>query len=188
MIGFNAARRYLSIFGKFPLILCLFMGALFFPTELFSQETAVPEALRRPERGEAPRYARDFVIGELGQGEASAGAYSFARNLISAIAAGRNDEPALANYHSILTEKLFEEIRGIRPRTYRLGGGRTEADGSVSFLARFIGQTESITGELFIRFEEGNWILDDLIIEEKRTLSEIGDGYRYNFSPYERFY
>jgi len=30
--------------------------------------------------------------------------------------------------------------------------------------------------------------LDDLILEGKRTLSDIRDSYRYNFSPYERFY
>jgi hypothetical protein len=88
----------------------------------------------------------------------------------------------------VLTESLSQEIRSIRPRSYRLGGGRLEADGCVSFMTRFIGQDESITGELFIRFEEGNWILDDLILEEKRAISEIRDGYRYNFSPYERFY
>jgi hypothetical protein len=163
-------------------------GLCFFPVQLSSQETAVPDALRRPDRSEAPRYAYDFVIGELGQGEASDGAYLFARNLLSAITAGRNDAPVLANFGSVLTEGLFQEIRDIRPRSYRLGGGRTEADGSVSFVTRFIGQEESITGELFIRFEEGDWILDDLILEEKRAVSEIRDGYRYNFSPYERFF
>jgi hypothetical protein len=41
---------------------------------------------------------------------------------------------------------------------------------------------------LFIRFEEGSWVLDDLFLEEERAISEIRDGYRYNFSPYERFY
>jgi hypothetical protein len=172
--------------SRILLILCLFTGLCFFPHELSSQETAVPDALRRPERGEAPRYAYDFVIGELGQGEASDGAYLFARNLLSAITTGRSDAPVLEN--SALPESLFQEVRGIRPRSFRLGGGRNEADGSVSFVTRFIGQDESITGELFIRFEDGSWILDDLFLEEKRAISEIRDGYRYNFSPYERFY
>ena len=187
MTGYNAARRCQSIFGNYMLILCLLLG-LFLAPKLFSQETAVPETLRRPERGEAPRYAKDFVIGELGKGEASDGAYLFARNVLSAITAGRNEEPALANFRSVLTDGLFQEVKGILPHSYRIGGGRTEADGSVSFLVRFIGQTESITGELFVRYEEGTWTLDDLSLEEKRTISEIRDGYRYNFSPYERFY
>jgi hypothetical protein len=46
-----------------------------------------------------------------------------------------------------------------------------------------------MAGELFVRQEEGgNWILDDLVLEEKKALSEIRDSYRFDFSPYERFY
>ena len=69
-----------------------------------------------------------------------------------------------------------------------------EADGSVSFLVRFLGSEESIAGELYlVKAEEPNseiarWQLDDFILEEKRELSEIRDSYRYDFSPYERFY
>jgi len=168
-----------------------------------------PETLRRPERGEAPRYPKDLVIGELGQGETSEGVYLLAQNIISAVIAGRRDAPALAGSAYSLTESAFEEIRSIRPRYYRLGGGRTEVDGCVSFLLRIIGSDLSITGELFLRQAEtadledsgapsegaarssqgtGRWLFDDLILEEKRALSELRDTYRYDFSPYERFY
>ena len=156
----------------------------------------VPDELRRPERSEAPRYPRDLVIGELGQGEVSEGAYLFARNIMSAVTEGRREAQVLENSGYILAESIFNDVSNIRPRSYRLGGGRTEADGCVSFLVRIIGQQESITGELFIRWEEAEetdvagakWLLDDLILEEKRTLADIRDSYRFNFSPYERFY
>ena len=182
--------------------IAFFLLALSLITQkIASQDTAgnqaVPDGLRRPERGEAPRYPKDLVIGELGRGEASEGAYLFARNILAAIAEGRRDAQALENTGYILTENIFDEVRSLRPRSYRLGGGKTEVDGCVSFLVRIIGQQESITGELFIRWEEaageensdaGIWFLDDLILEEKRTLADIRDSYRYDFSPYERFY
>jgi hypothetical protein len=42
----------------------------------------------------------------------------------------------------------------INPRIFRLGGGREEQDGSVSFLVRFAGREQGITGELFVRLIE----------------------------------
>ena len=180
---------------------CLLLGLCFFSQLIISQETntsvvPVPDALRRPERGEAPRYPEDLVIGELGQGRAPQGAYLFAQELLSALARGRNDAPVLERSSSRIAENVFEEIRSINTRSYRIGGGRDELDGSVSFIVRFIGREDSITGELFVRFGEttpgrqegGRWLLDDLILEEKRALSGINDNYRYDFSPYERFF
>jgi hypothetical protein len=168
-----------------------------------SQEAAdyaqtVPEALRRPERGEAPRYPKDMVIGDLGQGDVSEGAYLYARNILTAVTAGRSDAQVLTNSGFSFTESVFDSVRTIRPRDSRLGGGRNEPDGCVSFLFRIIGPQESITGELFIRpaeaadatdtIAEGRWLLDDFVLEGKRTLTDIRDSYRYDFSPYERFY
>ena len=172
-------------------MICLF-GLWLITLGLFAQEAtsiyAVPDVLRRPERGEAPRYPDDLVIGELGQGEISDGAYLFARNVLSAITEGRRDAAVLAN--SGLAESLFEEVRGLRPRSYRLGGGRNEADGCVSFLVRLVGPVESLTGELYLRSDEasGRWLLDDLILEEKKVNADIRDSYRFDFSPYERFF
>jgi hypothetical protein len=161
-----------------------------------------------PERGEAPRYPQDLVIGELGQGEAPLGAYQFAQELLSALVSGRNTAAVVQRSSSLIGESVFEELRSISTRTYRIGSGRYEPDGSVSFLVRFIGRTESIVGELFVRYEtpraaataesgedteparqEGaRWLLDDLMLEDKIPLSDIRDTYRYDFSPYERFY
>ena len=157
---------------------------------------AVPDALRMPERGEAPRYPRDLVIGDLGQGEVSEGAYLYARNILTALAAGNRNAQILTNSGFSFTDSMFDNIRSIRPRDSRLGGGRNELDGCVSFLIRIIGPQESITGELFLRQADamdegvtaGRWLLDDLILEGKRALADIRDSYRYDFSPYERFY
>jgi len=178
---------------KFGKTACFLLGLCLIAQNLLSQNATnteiVPDSLLRPERGEAPRYPKDLVIGDLGPGEASEGAYLFARNILTAIAAGRRDAAVLANSGFSFTESIFDNVRSIRPKDSRLGGGRNEPDGCVSFLFRIIGQQESITGELFVRqAEAGRWLLDDIIVEGKRALSEIRDSYRYNFSPYERFY
>jgi len=166
---------------------------------VWGQIRTIPDVLRRPERGEAPRYPTDVVIGDLGQGESPDGAYLFAKELLSALVAGNKEAEILKGLGSVLTENIFEEMNDLGSRSYRLGGGRTEADGSVSFMIRFLGSEESITGELYLRQAEnpeetaelpggGKWLLDDLILEEKRELTEIRDSYRYDFSPYERFF
>ena len=187
--------------GKSLKILGLFLIFSFFAQGAASQEDlgsdVVPDVLRRPDRGEAPRYPSDLVIGELGRGEASDGAYLFAQNLLSAITEDRRNAQIITESGFSLSDSVFDEIRSIRPRYYRIGGGRTEPDGYVSFLIRIIGSDESITGELFLRLSEASeddeavtvrWLLDDLILESKRTLAEIRDSYRYDFSPYERFF
>jgi len=245
--------------GKGVKTVCFLLGLVFLAPGIFPQDAkpgangeqagaaenrTAPDLLRRPERGESPRYPQDIVIGELGQGKAPDGAYRYAKELIEALAAGSNKSPVVTAYPSILTESLLKNINGIGPRSYRLGGGRTEADGNVSFLVRFLGSEESITGELFIHQEgapaaapvsgeaapasgeaapasgeaapvsgeaapasgeaapvsgeaapaagkvspDSKWVLDDLVLEEKKALSEINDSYRYDFSPYERLY
>jgi len=156
---------------------------------VFAQDVSqsIPDAVRRPERGEAPRYPIDMVIGNLGQGSASYGAYIYARNILSSLT-GSNVSAidSVLSGHGTL---IREEIVSLRPRNYRIGGGRTESDGSTSFLIRLLSQNESITGELFIRQNENNeWFMDAIILEERRLISEIRDSFRYDFSPYERFY
>jgi hypothetical protein len=155
-----------------------------------------------------------MVIGDLGQGSAPERAYNFAREILEALMAGNRTAPALADFSPALTDDLFGEINDLEPRSYRLGGGRIEVDGYVSFLVRFVGREESLAGELFIRQAAAGledrasppaesdhesaelrsedlptgWLLDDLILEERRALTEIRDSYRYDFSPYERFF
>lgn len=115
---------------------------------------SIPEVLLRPQRGEAPRYPYDTVIGPLGQGEAPREGYLFARQVASALVAGNAAAPSLAAMNRASLESLLSVLNGISPRTYRIGGGREEADGAVSFVVRFVGREQGITGELYIRLQE----------------------------------
>ncbi|MDR0323969.1 MAG: hypothetical protein LBI12_05960, partial [Treponema sp.] len=99
--------------------------------------------------------------------------------------------------------KYFSNIGSITPRNFRIGGGREEPDGAVSFLVRFLGRDYGITGELYIRYvtrliqeddgemaQSGNWVVEELILEEaKRRDSERQEALRFiDFMPYERFF
>jgi len=174
---------------------CIYL-LLIIPALAFSQTRGgfIPEELLRPSRGETPRYPVDTVIGELGRGRASAAAYTFASSVVSALFSKRIDHPALSSVSASLQQSYMSALDNISPRSYRIGGGREEADGAVSFMIRFIGREYGITGELFIRYETsdavGNWVFEDLILEEARELENERQEStnRYDFSPYERFY
>jgi len=194
--------------GKVLLIWC-FCILILLPMEAFSQDNdktitasrgSVPEELLRPRREEAPRYAVDMVIGPLGRGEVSTEAYSFARKVAENLLAGKADADSLKAVNAATLESYFSVLETIGPRNFRLGGGREEKDGSVSFLIRFIGRELAITGELFIRreqiFNEEKkpvrviWIFEELILEDAQSRKEENDKseQRFDFSPYHRFY
>jgi hypothetical protein len=59
-----------------------------------------------------------------------------------------------AGVNRVLLESYLSALSVISPRTYRLGSGREEADGAVSFLVRFVGREQGITGELYVRLQE----------------------------------
>jgi hypothetical protein len=160
------------------------------PEEPVFNQGVIPEALRQPQRGdENPRYPRDAVIGEMGPGLASEDAYRYARNLLRGALSQNRESALLAGASPSQIEELFAALEPLGPQQYRLGGGREEADGSVSFLFRFIGRDMSMAGELYIRFDNNAWHLDDIIVEEARALSEGGmNTYKFDFSPYERFF
>ncbi|MDR0302087.1 MAG: hypothetical protein LBI04_07240 [Treponema sp.] len=192
----------MRIFGFVSLFLCL---AVFSPAqELY--RGSIPEELLRPRRGEVPRFPVDMVIGELGQGKASDTAYSFAKSIAAGLISSNTEHPGLATINADLREDYLTVLDEVGPKSYRLGGGREEADGAVSFMIRLIGRENGITGELFIRYvtrqiqqdneeegetkTEGSWRFDDLILEEARGLEEEQREslQRFDFSPYERFF
>jgi hypothetical protein len=187
----------LSILASFSVLLLLAQeasdpsSAPADPKEIpvFNQGT-IPEVLRQPQRGdESPRYPRDGVIGELGQGLADEGAYQYARNLLQGVLSGNRESPRLAGATQSQLKELFTSLEDLNPQLYRLGGGREEADGATSFLFRFIGRDMSMAGELYIRLEDNKWQLEDILVEEARALSEKGmNTYKFDFSPYERFF
>jgi len=119
-----------------------------------TQHGIIPEELLRPRRQEAPRYPVDIVIGPLGRGRASVEAYTFARSVAGALLAGNNNAPALSAMNRVFLEDYMAALDIVNPRSFRLGSGQENLDGSVSFLVRFIGREHGITGELFVRLEE----------------------------------
>ena len=118
------------------------------------QRNSIPEELLRPRREETPRYPVDTVIGPLGQGTAPREAYEVARRAAEALLAGSKNAPVLSTVNSVFVESCISALNGVTPRLFRLGGGRQGPDGSVSFLVRFAGREQGITGELFVRLEE----------------------------------
>ena len=182
-----------------PLIF-FFVPALFFAQE---GRGSIPEELLRPSR-EAPHYPVDTVIGELGQGRASAAAYAFARSVASALLTGRMDHPALATINPLMREAHLGALEQINSQSFRIGSGREEPDGAVSFMVRFIGRDEAISGELYIRHEERRpaaegetsaaavrvWVFEELILEQarRRGTEEETSRLRSDFFPYERFF
>jgi hypothetical protein len=155
--------------------------------------STIPEALRRPQRGEALRYPTDTVIGVLGQGEIPYGAYRFARSVLNAFVAGSRDDKALSAANGASLAALFSGLEKIKPHKFRLGSGREEADGAISFLVRFMGREQGMVGELYVRAgeeagEELSWQFDDLILEDPLGLDEKQEGPSFDLPPYERFF
>jgi len=125
-----------------------------FPQDELAQRGSIPEELLRPRRDEAPRYPIDTVIGTLGRGQAPQEAYDIAKNAAAAFLAGNMNASVFSPVNKVFVESCMGMLDAINPQFYRLGSGREEPDGSVSFLVRFVGREQGITGELFVRFEE----------------------------------
>jgi hypothetical protein len=119
----------------------------------------------------------------------------------AALIAGNSGAASLGAMNQAALEQHLAALGAISPRTYRLGSGREEADGAVSFLVRFVGRNQGISGELYIRLVERPasetgapagrvWTFEDLILDEARSReSEDNENkHRFDFSPYERFF
>jgi hypothetical protein len=157
-----------------------------------------PDSLRRPQKGEAARYPQDIIIGELGRGQASGGAYAYVQTVLAALLQGKTAAPILTTVDEALLQSSLATLKAISPQKVRAGGGRAEQDGSTSFLFRFIGREQWIVGEIYVRFEDaqttedggspGRWITDGLMLDDIKAAGTTGEVYRYDFSPYERFF
>jgi len=173
-------------------ILC-FCLIIFIPALAVSQTVyrgSIPEELLRPKKGESPYYPIDLVIGELGRGSADAQAYEFAGSVGNGFLSGLTGNPALSSVNSAVRENHIAALNIISPEIFRIGGGRQEADGAVSFLVRFIGKEQAITGELYIRYSSDAWVFEDLLLDEAtgREIENVEIMNRNDYNPYERFY
>ena len=185
--------------------------------ELRAGETAsLPLELLRPRYGEEPRFPQDYVIGRLGRCDAPEESYQYARRLTAGLAGGNGKtNGVIFPEHKRLS--VLQGIAGLGTRSWRVGGGRVEPDGSISFLIRFLGREKSITGELYLRrpepagtqgiaeetagsektaereesaeHEDAAWRVDDILLEPPRGLVEgkYSPG-GSDMIPYERFF
>ena len=182
--------------------LCLF-SLILFPVH-GQGRGSIPEILLRPAWGESSRYPVDIVIGELGQGRAQAAAFTYASSIAEGLLSGQMTHPSLVSINSALRENYLRSLANISPRSFRIGGGRQEPDGAVSFLVRFIGRDYGITGELYIKYLSGQiqedeeetlpssaaWVFDELLLDGPRSHDTVNQQTvnRLDKLPYERFY
>jgi hypothetical protein len=151
-------------------------------------ESIVPEQIRRPQLGEAPRYPDDIIIGTLGAGEAPAESYRFARSVLRNLLQEESLPEALPTLPPEQKERIVGILQELSPTQLRIGGGREEVDGSVSFLLRFIGANSWSGGEIYIRQNENSWDLEDLILDAPGDQNQGSNPYRFDLPPYERFF
>jgi hypothetical protein len=191
------------------LFICICLFFVFSAPNTQGQDRgSIPEELLRPRWNVSPHYPADIVIGDLGQGKASDAAYSYANSIASAILSRQRGHPSLASVNPDLLDSYFYALGRVAPVSFRLGGGREEADGAISFLIRYIGRDYGITGELYIRYrtrqiqgedgeitQTGNWVFDDLLFEEAKSHEQEfqesmqrAEKHRLNYLPYERFF
>jgi hypothetical protein len=185
-------------FGAPPrLSICFLFLALFAPLAGQEAEEAagsIPDVIIRPNQSGEPVYPRDTIIGELGAGEAPAGVYRLARNILSQAQRRNAESPLFAGFGAVRLQEIFSGIEAVGPDKFRIGGGKIMPDGAVSFLFRFIGREKGVAGELFLRREHsgdeetGPWLFDDMILDEAHDTQIRREVYKYDFTPYERFY
>ncbi len=150
--------------------------------------SVVPEQVRRPQQGESPRYPADSIIGALGPGEAPPASYRFVQGALRSLLQKGSRQAALENLPPEETERVIGILNEISPEKIRIGGGREEPDGSISYLLRFIGKTQWAGGEVYVRQTENAWNLEDLILDRPGESNQTDHPYRFNFPPYERFF
>jgi hypothetical protein len=154
---------------------CFFLCLSILSSAQDQQRGSIPEELLRPKRGEEARYPIDTVIGELGQGEASLASYTFAKSIAAGLVSVNKEHPGLAGISAALRDDYLSVLEEIYPRSYRIGGGREEADGAVSFMIRIIGKDSGVTGELFVRYVTRQITVENKAPVENKTAAEIKD-------------
>jgi hypothetical protein len=132
-------------------------------------------------------YARDVVLGELGQGKAPDEAWSLARRAMNARLKINTSSSLLKDVDPARLTQLDQNFAKASPTSWRLGGGQIQEDGSVSFLFRFLGSSLGVSGELYLLQKDKKWVVEDLASEEPRDVRGREEAYPYDFSPYERF-
>jgi hypothetical protein len=148
----------------------------------------VPETLIRPTREKGAFYPVDAVIGSLGTDDLTGEAGGYARSVMRDLLKQDAASASLGNLGPDITGDAMEKLAEAAPHKWRIGGGRDEADGSVSFLFRFMGREKEVSGELYLRSDDGGWKTEDIIFNTPKELTIGVDTSSSGYTPYERFY
>jgi hypothetical protein len=169
--------------------LCFF-AAFFLLGQAEAPAGVLPDSLKRPEFVTDPLYPRDLSIGELGPGSAPAASYTQARRVLSDLQQAKKTSALLVTIPSETVDTIVSGLEKITPRKFRVGGGQEGVDGSISFMFRFVGREEELSGAVYLRGQEdGSWKLEDIIPEEPRSLEQARQSDNpYLWLPYDRFY
>ncbi|MDR2073239.1 MAG: hypothetical protein LBP60_07385, partial [Spirochaetaceae bacterium] len=101
-------------------IITLFFFGLFLWAQIPGESpSALPLELLRPQYGEEPRFPRDYVIGELGQGDAPEGSYQAAKRFVADLVLRNGRAGGMPEQKRI---SILERIAGLGIRTWRIGG------------------------------------------------------------------
>jgi hypothetical protein len=149
--------------------------------------SSIPPQALRPAPDASLIYARDVVIGDMGQGTAPDGSYPVAREALDALLKSQKATGLLKNVASSRLSQISSAFEEAKPTSWRIGGGKVQDDGSVSFLFRFLGPGLGVSGEIYLVQSGQNWLVDDVMGEDPRDVRGREEAYPYDFSPYERF-
>lgn len=134
----------------------------------------LPGSLSRPQKGEAARYPQDLIIGELGRGEAPEAVYYYAKKILDSFISQKQEAEGMDRG---IWRQTKAGADAISPQKFRLGGGRQEADGSVSFIFRFIGREQWLAGEIYVRFQDAMPVVrqEETAVQGGGTAAEAGN-------------
>jgi hypothetical protein len=183
----SSAKRKKILIIALCFFVIFFLSAQDVVNTVPSQEFA-PDTLRRPEYVTYPLLPRDISIGELGRGTASIDSYNYTRKILADLR--QKKISTLPADFPVQTRNVLESaLQRVAPRKLRIGGGREEIDGSSSFLFRFIGREYEFVGEIYLRQNGDEWMVEDIIAETPRSLEDVKkDDNTYLWLPYDRIY
>jgi hypothetical protein len=137
--------------------------------------------------GEAPRYPEDFAIGSLGRGGIDPQAYAAARSILGGMRSGVSLSTFFPGMALGERNRIKGSLDAVRASTIRIGGGRVEQGGGISFLIRLIGPDLSLAGEIYVIYKDGSWIGEDVRMDEPITNRTPDGMYRFDPISYTRF-
>jgi hypothetical protein len=161
--------------------------AVFFFTAQSDNGGVAPDSVRRPEHLSNPLYPRDVSIGELGQGDASSVCYSYAKSALRELEQSNKSDKFFKLLPQAEIDGVVKKVSDVAPVRSRLGGGKEGVDGDFSFLFRFIGLQDELTGVIYLRNDEGAWKITDIITDDPRAILEATAS-EQGWPPYDRFY